>query len=244
MRTTGGMRIAVVMALAVVASGCAASTPPAPQPTATPAPTPTLSPDEAAAAAALASFDALRDRDDLTYHPAQTTTQSVNGKSAGKAVHDLDVNGPDFAGTLSAAGKTMRVVHVDGVTWTKPGKRAWRKGGAPSAAAATDALDTWRYLGPRDGLAYAGRNHSDPANLDFTNSRQLAYQTTDMKEQGMQGVIDELTLTLAPDGTPVGLRFQAIGSYRSGALADRRVRMDSVIDISRFGETITVTPPK
>jgi hypothetical protein len=242
--TTGGARVALVLVLAVLASGCASATPPAPQPTATAAPTSTLNPDEAAAAAALAAFGAITQRDDLTYHLAQTTALRVNGEWVGKVVNGLDVNGPDFAVTLTAAGKTMRVVYVDGVTWTKVGKQAWKKGVAPSAAAVTDVLDTWSYLGPLDGLAYAGRNRSDPANLDFTNSSQVPYQTTAMREEGMQGVIDELTLTLAPDGTPVALRFHAIGSYTSGALADRRVSMDSTIAITRFGEAIVVKPPK
>ena len=72
----------------------------------------------------------------------------------------------------------------------------------------------------------------------------MAYQTAAMREQGMQGVIDDLTLTLASDGTPVGIRFHATGSFTSGALADRKVSIDSVIDVSRFGEAITITSPK
>jgi hypothetical protein len=227
----------------MAAGGCAQAAP-ARQPAAAPTATPTLSPDEAAAAAALASFGELAERDDLTYHLSQVATMRYNGEPAGDVADDVDVAGLDFAGTMSAAGKTVRVVFVDGVTWGRLGKGPWKKSAAMSSEDAADVVDIWRYLGPLDDLVFAGHNRSEPARLDFGNSRPVRYQTAAMKDQGMQGVIDKLVLSLAPDGTPVTLRFHATGSFTSGALAERKVDIESVIDISRFGEPITVKPPK
>jgi hypothetical protein len=243
-RARVGTWVAPLLTVAVLVSGCARSAPPAPGPTAVPTATPTLSPDEAAAAVALASFGALKERDDLAYHLSQQATMRFNGEPAGDVSDDIDVAGLDFAGTMAVAGETVRLVYVDGVTWAKVGKDAWKKGAAVSSEAAADVLDTWRYLGRIEDLVFAGRNHSDPARLDFENSRPVTYQTAAMKDQGMRAVIDKLTLTLATDGTPVTLRFHAIGSFVSGAMAERKVAIETVIDISRFGEAITVKPPK
>jgi hypothetical protein len=243
-RSTTGTRVATILALAAIASGCAAPVPTAPQPSATPVATPSPGPDEVAAAAVLASFGRLMARDDLAYHLSQATTTRVSGRRAARSGSEIDVDGPSFAGTVSTTGNKVRVVQVDGVTWTKTGKRAWQKGSTPSSRAAEEVLDTWSSLVPLDGLAYAGRSSEDPSRLDFANTQPVDYQTTAMREQGMQGVIDELTLTLAPDGTPLGIRFHATGSFTSGALADRKAGIDTVIDITRFGEDITVTPPK
>ena len=240
-------RAYALILVTLLLAACGGSRAPAivtPISTSTPAPTATRSPDELAAAAALAAFVELAARDDLSFHLAQVTTASASGSSLGDVSYDLDVNGGNFAGTLNANGKTVRLVYVDGITWAKVSGGKWKKSAVMSPDDAADVANPWRYLGPLDKLEFVARKTGDPDHFEFRNAGDIPYQTTAMKQDGMHGTIDDLSVFLAPDGTPIGFRLHAIAAYTSGALAEQRVDSQTVIDISRFGEPITIKAPK
>lgn len=239
-----------VLALALVTllmAGCGGSRAPvvyAPLPTSSPEPTATLSPDEVAAATARAAFAELASRDDLSFHLAQVATVSASGSSLGDVTYDLDVSGGNFAGTLKANGKTVRLVYVDGITWAKVSGGKWKKSAVMSPEDAADVANPWRYLGPLDKLEFVDRPTTSPDRFEFRNAGSIPYQTAAMKQDGMHGTIDGLSVFLAADGTPIGFRLHSTAAYTSGALAEQKVDSQTVIDISRFGEAITVKPPK
>jgi hypothetical protein len=240
-------RVPALILVTLLLAGCGGSRAPvdyAPIATSTPEPTATLSPDEVAAATAQAAFVNLAARDDLSFHLAQVATVSSFGSSLADVTYDLDVSGGNFAGTLKANGKTVRLVYVDGITWAKVSGGKWKKSAVMSPEDAADVANPWRYLGPLNKLEFVARGTGDPDRFEFRNAGDIPYQTTAMKEDGMHGTIDGLSVFLASDGTPIGFRLHATAAYTSGALAEKKVDSQTVIDISRFGEDITVKPPK
>jgi len=237
--------LAALVLAALILAACGGAPPPAAiAPTPSPSPTPTLNPDEVAAAAALAAFGELATRDDLSFHLAQVASASASGSTLMDVSYELDVSDGDFAGTARAGGTTIQLVYVDGITWAKSSGKPWKKSAAMTPDSVADILAPWKYLGPIEDLEFVARDPANPDRLEYRSTSDIPYQTADMERQGMQGTIDSLSLFLAPDGTPIEFRLHAIAAYTSGALAERKVDIQTAVDISRFGEPTTIKPPK
>jgi hypothetical protein len=209
-----------------------------------PTASPSLTVDQLAAGDALTAFQALVADEALTFHVDVLATEKVNGRALPTTEQVLDVAGADFKGRLRMGGDTVRVVYREGTTWWKAGKSPWKKSARLSTKEAEDFTNVWRMLGDVSALEFKGRDPDRPDLFVFENARPITFQDHSFERAGAHGNVDSVTLTLQSDGTPVGYRAHMIATYISGAMADQKHDITTVVDVSGVGSDITVTAPK
>ena len=251
--------LAIALATTVVA-GCAASSTsasptspsasfPAPSPSAsaTPAPpTPTPLPPvplTARAKAALAKYVIVSTAANRSFHASLRGASTVDGVDSGVYTYELDVNGPDVSSTATVAGTTVHLVAVGDRMWVKSGDGDWVEA-ARNDQAVADVLDIFGYVGDPTALVYIGSTQEGGRPVEhFRSGEPIPYQTSAMRTAGIFGSITDLGLTIEADGTPLRMTYRSAGDVPNTAGVVQHIESINLMQVSRWGEAIKITPP-
>ncbi len=183
-----------VLVLAVTGCGDTSVTP---TPAVTPGPSPSPAQSADVPASALAAFRALLARGNLSFHLDQQ--EPVESTAA-------DVVGNDVALTSTGPSGTWRSISIGGTTWVRVDD-TWVTRARDANWDSIDYTDPWRFLGPLDGLTFAGAE-SDGA-LRYVGRLPITFDPGSMRAIGRTGDITQVELWLQPDGTPTGMVVEA-----------------------------------
>lgn len=208
----------------------------------TPTPLPPL-PLTARAKAALARYVTVSAAADRSFHAALTGSTTINGQDAGIYTYDLDVAGKDVSSTATVLGNTLRLVAVGDRMWVKSGDNDWVAAPRNDQALA-DVLDIFRYVDDPTALLYIGSTVESGHPVEhFRSDAPIPYQTAAMRAAGIFGSITSLGLTIETDGTPVRITYRSTGDIPNAQGIVQHVESTNLVQISRWGDAIKITPP-
>lgn len=229
--------LAVATIVALLATGCGRA-PGGSSGSATPAPS-------AGADAALDTFFAtIAKPNELSFHLHQTAELGRLGVPLVSTEHDLDVSGSDVAGRENAGSTSVQVgfdfVVVGDEAWVRADGKDWTEVAATELSP-EDVLDVWRHLAPREDLSFE-RVDADGA-LHFRSTTPMAYDAASLRASGLTVQVVDAELILQTDGTPVSLTLAIEGS---GTINGQVLELtgSTVAEFSRWGEEITIEPPR
>ena len=209
---------------------------------ATPTPLPAL-PPTARAKAALAKYVTLSAAADRSFHASLSGTTAINGEDAGIYTYELDVVGKDVSSTATVLGTTLRLVAIGDRMWVKSGDNDWLAAPRNDQALA-DVLDVFRYVGDPTALVYIGSTVEGGHPVEhFRSDAPIPYQTAAMRAAGIFGSITDLGLTIETDGTPVRITYRSTGDIPNAEGIVQHVESANLMQVSRWGEAIKITPP-
>jgi hypothetical protein len=220
---------------------------PSPSASATPAlptPTPLLPvPLTARARAALAKYVTASTAANRSFHASLSGASTVDGVDAGVYTYELDINGRDLSSTATVAGTTVHLVAVGDKMWVKSGDADWVE--APrNEQALADVLDIFGYVGDPTALVYIGSTQEGGRPVEhFRSGEPIPYQTSSMRTAGIFGSITDLGLTIETDGTPLRITYRSAGDVPNTAGVIQHVESINLMQVSRWGEAIKITPP-
>ena len=208
----------------------------------TPTPLPAL-PLTARARAALAKYVTLSAAADRSFHASLSGTTAINGEDAGIYTYYLDVAGKDVSSTATVLGNTLRLVAIGDRMWVKSGDGDWVA--APrNDQALTDILDIFGYVGDPAALVYIGSTVEGGHPVEhFRSDAPIPYQTASMRAAGIFGSITNLGLTIGTDGKPVRITYRSAGDIPNAEGVVQHVESANLMQLSRWGEAIKITPP-
>jgi len=261
-----GLAIVVAVVVAAALAACGGSNA-SPAPSATPLaaiPSPSASPSSAPSAsasplvtstplpalpltararAALAKYVTLSAAADRSFHASLSGTTAINGEDAGIYTYDLDVAGKDVSSTATVLGNTLRLVAIGDRMWVKSGDGDWVA--APrNDQALTDILDIFGYVGDPAALVYIGSTVEGGHPVEhFRSAAPIPYQTASMRAAGIFGSVTSLGLTIGTDGKPVRITYRSAGDIPNAEGVVQHVESSNLMQLSRWGEAIKITPP-
>jgi predicted small lipoprotein YifL len=220
------------------ASASASLAPPTPAPTPLPA-----VPMTASARAALAKYVALSTAPARSFHASLNGTTTIDGADAGIYTDDLEVAGKDVSSTATVLGNTIRLVAIGDRMWVKSGEGDWVA--APrNDQAVSDILDVFGYVGDPKALVYIGSTVEGGHRVEhFRSGAPIPYQTGSMRAAGIFGSITDLGLTIEADGTPVRITYRSAGDIPNASGVVQHVESSNLMQLSQWGDAITISPP-
>ncbi|MFQ1002215.1 hypothetical protein [Modestobacter sp. SSW1-42] len=159
----------------------------------------------------------------------------TTGTGAEQQTLDLQLQGADVSGTITAGGQTVQLLTVGGTSWFQGGADFWAGFGAP-AEQAGELAGRWVVVPPEQAAA-----------LDQLTLAGVAAELRDPSD----GVLEDAVTTEQLDGAEVRVVTQADGSALYVAAADPQVPLQIVdsgtdagtLTFDRHGETTAITPP-